>query len=212
MSLEKRTQRVQWMHLFIEVCRMSAWLSLGPISMPDLDQRSNVLVFDGTLALDLVEASAVCAVSHRLVLEIALSSLVADGAVEGVVGEQELHDALTSLVDERRVGLDHHAGLYGPGARGDRLGSALYLDQAHTTTSGNHELLVVAVSRDRRARLFAGLDEGRAGCSGGVRRVSIAEGGGAVGGVPSIDTFFPSAERVSRRGRHEQSRRGTNLW
>jgi hypothetical protein len=49
--------------------------------MSYLDQRPDVLVLNGTLTLELVEASAVRPVSHRLVLEIALASLVANGAV-----------------------------------------------------------------------------------------------------------------------------------
>jgi hypothetical protein len=132
--------------------------------MSYLNQRSDVLVLNRTLALELVEASAVGTVPHRLILEVALASLVANGAVERVVGQQELHDALSSLVNEGRVCLDHHAGLYGPCARGHRLRSPLHLDQAHTATSGNHQLLVVAVSRDGNSGLFAGLDERRTGC------------------------------------------------
>ena len=46
-----------------------------------LDQWSNVLVLNRTLSLELVEASAVGTVSHLLILEIALASLVANGAV-----------------------------------------------------------------------------------------------------------------------------------
>lgn len=93
-----------------------------------LDERTNVLVLDGTLATKLVEATTITAVSHALVLEIALATLVANWAVQGVVGQQELHDTLAGLVDEGRVGLDDHTGLDGPCARGNGLGSALDLD------------------------------------------------------------------------------------
>jgi hypothetical protein len=41
-----------------------------------------------------------------LILKIAFSSLVANRAIERVVGEKELHDTFTSLVNGRRVGLD----------------------------------------------------------------------------------------------------------
>ena len=128
-----------------------------------LNQRSNVLVLNGALAPELVEASAVRTVSHRLVLEIAFASLVANGAVQGVVGQHELHDALPRLVNEGRACLDYHTGLYGPCARGHGLRSPLHLDQAHAATPGNHQLLVVAVSRDGGSGLFAGLDESRTG-------------------------------------------------
>jgi hypothetical protein len=111
-----------------------------------------------------VEAAAVCTVPHGLILEVALATLITDGAVEGVVGEEELHDALSRLVDKRRVCLDHHTGLYGPCTGRHGLRSPFDLDQAHTTTSSNHQLFVVAVSRDGNSGLFAGLDESRAGC------------------------------------------------
>ena len=41
------------------------------------------------------------AVAHRLVLQRALAALVADRAVERVVDEQQLHDALLRLVGDR---------------------------------------------------------------------------------------------------------------
>lgn len=130
-----------------------------------LDQRSDVLVLDSALALELVEPSTVATISHRLVLEIAFASLVANGAVERVVRKEELHDTLSRLVDERGVGFDNHSRLYWPRAGCHRLRSTLDLDQAHTTTSSNHQLLVVAVSRNGNSSLFAGLDERGAGCS-----------------------------------------------
>ena len=124
-----------------------------------------------------MESSTVGAVPHGLILEIAFASLVANGAVERVVGEQELHDTLARLVDERRIGLDHHAWLHRPGARRDWLGSPLHLYQTHTTVTGNHQLLMVAVSRHGASGLFARLDEGGSSCSGGVRTVFAAASG-----------------------------------
>lgn len=173
----------------MEVCARQCVLELLVFGTY-LDQRPNVLVLNSTLAANLVEAAAVRAVPHRLVLEIALASLVANGAVEGVVGKQELHDALSRLVDERRVCLDDHAGLDGPCAGRHGLRGPLHLDQAHAATPGNHQLLVVAVSRDGASGLFARLDEGRTGCEAvrrGLRCVQWT-------GLPSIETFFPSAQ------------------
>jgi hypothetical protein len=66
-------------------------------------------------------------------LEITLSSLVANGAVEGVVGEKEFHDTLSGLVDQRRIGLHHHTGLYWPSTGGDRLRGTFDFDETHTT-------------------------------------------------------------------------------
>ena len=51
------------------------------------------------------------AVAHRLVLQRALAALVAHRAVQRVVDEQQLHDAVLRLVGHRRgvLRLDHHA-------------------------------------------------------------------------------------------------------
>lgn len=162
-----------------------------------LDQWANILVLDRTLATQLVEAAPVGPISHRLVLQIALTTLVTDGAVEGMVGEQELHDTLASLVNEGRVGFDDHAGLDGPGARGDGLRSALDFDETHTAVSGNHELLMVAVARDGGAGLFAGLDERGAGCGWQGQRYREQGNGRAGQGSPSIETFLPSGTSIS---------------
>jgi hypothetical protein len=79
-----------------------------------LDERSDVLVLNRTLSGNLVETSTVRSVSHRLVLKVTLSSLVANRAVQRVVCQQKLHNSLPGLVNERRVGLYNHTGLNGP--------------------------------------------------------------------------------------------------
>jgi hypothetical protein len=47
-----------------------------------------------------MESTPIGTVTHRLVLEITLSSLVADRTIEGMVGEEELHDTLSCLVNQ----------------------------------------------------------------------------------------------------------------
>jgi len=129
-----------------------------------LDQRSNVLVLDRSLTTDFVKSTPIRTVSHALILKVALATLVANRAVERVVGEEEFHDTLTGLVNEGRIGLDSHTGLNGPSAGSDWLWGSLDFDQTHTTVSGNHELLVVAVSGNRCTGLFAGLNKSRTSC------------------------------------------------
>jgi hypothetical protein len=51
-----------------------------------------------------VESSSIGSVSHRLVLQVALSTLVTDGAVERVVGEEELHDSFPARASMREMG------------------------------------------------------------------------------------------------------------
>ena len=119
-----------------------------------LDQRADVLLFDGALVLDVARAAE--AVGHRLVLQVALAALVADRAVERMVDEQEFHHAFARLLHQRAGGEDvaRRAVPVGRqvgdahGARGDGLGDALHLDQAHAAVAGDRQALVVAEARD----------------------------------------------------------------
>ena len=72
---------------------------------------AEMLIGLGKVRLTPVEAGLAAAVGHRLVLQRALAALVADRAVERVVDQQELHDALLRLVGDRRgdLGVDDHA-------------------------------------------------------------------------------------------------------
>ena len=60
------------------------------------------------VALLLDEAALARAVGHGLVLERALAALVADRAVERVVDEEELEDAVLGLLGDRGLGVDLH--------------------------------------------------------------------------------------------------------
>ena len=120
-----------------------------------LHERAVVLVLGR--ALHLAVARAVGAVQHRLVLQVALAPLVADRAVERVVGEEILHHPLARLLHHRRVGVDLHPRHRREGARGHRLRRLLDLDQAHPAVPRHRQPLVEAEARhvdaDRLARL-----------------------------------------------------------
>ncbi|RUO95633.1 hypothetical protein BC936DRAFT_143572 [Jimgerdemannia flammicorona] len=64
-----------------------------------LDKGTEVFVLDRALAAELVVAAAVGAIAYGLILQVALAALVANWAVEGMVGEQEFHHALARLVN-----------------------------------------------------------------------------------------------------------------
>lgn len=128
-------------------------------ALPYLDQRPDVLVLHCPFARDLVKPPSVTAISHALILQVALATLVADGTIQRMICQQELHHTFSRLVRERAIRLDHHTRLHRPRARGDWLRRPLDLYQAHSAVSGNHEFLVVAVPGDRDARLLACLDE-----------------------------------------------------
>ena len=107
---------------------------------------------DGLLEVALLfdEAGLAGAVGQRLVLQRALAALVADGAVERMVGEQELEHAVLRLLDLLRRGVDDHAlarldeagRLQGGAAR------ALHFDQAHAAHADRLHARVVAEARD----------------------------------------------------------------
>src|SRR5207248_1909403 len=83
------------------------------------------------VALLLLEAAATRAPAVRDVLERALAALVADGAVEWVVHEQELDDRVLRVFDALGLGIDDHAVLDRRRAGGLELRDSLDLDQAH---------------------------------------------------------------------------------
>ena len=121
--------RVQWIHLFIDVCPLSAGDTTRHILiLTDLNQGSNVLILDCSLAAQFVESAPITAISHTLILEITFASLVTNGAIEGMVGKQKLHDTFSCLVYEWRICLDFHTGLYRPCAGGDWLGCSFDFD------------------------------------------------------------------------------------
>ena len=66
-----------------------------------------------------------------LVLEVALAALVADGAVQRMIAEQELHHSLSRLSREVRVGVHLPAVHDGHRAGSHRLRSLLHLHEAH---------------------------------------------------------------------------------
>jgi hypothetical protein len=85
-----------------------------------LDQRTQVLVDDRALVL--VVTAAVEAICHRLVLEIAFAALIANRAIEGMVDQQEFHNALAGLAYPRRIRANDHAIAGRHRTRGDGLG------------------------------------------------------------------------------------------
>jgi hypothetical protein len=97
------------------------------------DQRADVFILHSTLSAGFVESTSIGTITHRLVLEIALSSLITNGAIEGMIGEKELHNAFSSLVNQRRIRLNHHTRLYWPGTGGNRLRGTFDFDETHTT-------------------------------------------------------------------------------
>ncbi len=112
------------------------------------------------VALGLDHPAATQAPAERDVLQRALAALVADGAVERVVDQQELHDRVLGVADPLGLGVDDHPVLDGGGAAGLELGDALDLDQAHAARpDGLAELWLVTEVGDLDVALLGGVDE-----------------------------------------------------
>ena len=130
-----------------------------------LDERPEIFLFHG--ALGLAVAAAVLAIIEGLVLQVALAALVADGAVERMVDQQEFHHAFARLFDERRIRADRGRRavavraqiVHARGAGRHRLRHAHDLDEAHAAIAGHRQALVVAEPRDFEPRQLARLQQ-----------------------------------------------------
>ena len=166
-----------------------------PLADTHLNQWANVLVLDRSLATQLVKSSSIRTISHTLILQVTLATLIANRTIKRMVRQQKLHHAFSCLVCERRVCLNDHAWLHRPRTRCHGFGSAFDFNEAHTAVASDHELFVVAVTRDCYSGLFAGLDERGASCI--CISICAIPMTSAVINEPSIETFLPSIPRVS---------------
>src|SRR5690606_16763424 len=130
------------------------------------DQRTEIGI--DLRALRFTEPAEIDPVGHRLVLQIAFATLIADRTVERMVDEQELHHPLSRLLDHRRLGPDHRrltfrAGTEVPhlhGTGGGRLRRTTHdLDEAHPAVAGYAQTLMVAETRDLYPDQLAGLQD-----------------------------------------------------
>ena len=158
----------------------------------EADVFSDIDVF-GLLDFCFLEAGFAASVFDGKFLERAFAGLVADGAVERVVDEEEFHDALAAGLDEFARGADAHVFGDGVGAGDDGAGHPAdflvavvsvggvfagggtwrhaHLDKAHAAVAGGGKFGVVAVVGDFFFGLFAGFDH--AGALGDLDPVAV---------------------------------------
>ena len=117
------------------------------------------------VALDLDETTLTRAVRERLVLEWAFTTLVTHRAIEGVIGQKELEDALLCLLHGVVPGVDHHpvGDVVGARRHQHRATRPLHLDQAHSAHPDRVHPLVPAETRDVGSAVLCRLDQQRAG-------------------------------------------------
>ncbi len=135
----------------------------------DRDQRRELQGLD-EMALGLDVARDAAAPAEGDVLQRALAALVAHGAVERVVDQQELHDRLLRGLHALGLRVHDHAVLDRRGAARLQLGDALDFDQAHAARAdGLAELGLVAEHRDLDVAALGRVDEHRV-----LRRLHLA--------------------------------------
>src|ERR1700737_3901663 len=117
-------------------------LALGLVQLVGADPRRLVVVL------------------HVVILELALAGLIADGAIDGVIDEVELHAAALVLLHRGALSVDLHPLLHPDLAAGHQAaGRVAGLDQAHAALAGDRQPGVVAEIGDGDADAARRLDE-----------------------------------------------------
>ncbi len=124
------------------------------------DDRGPLLLV--AVLLDLDEFRFVRAVLEGHVLQLALAAGIADGTIEGMVGEHQLEHGLTGLRDFGAFSGDDHALGDRRGAGGLELGHLLNADDAHAAGGLERKAGVVAEGGNLDAAGAAGFNEQRA--------------------------------------------------
>ena len=113
--------------------------------------------------LRLAEPADPRAVGHHHVLQLALAALVADRAVERMVGEQHVEHEGAGIDHPRRVRVHDHAVGDRHRAGGVELALSLDLDQAHAARGQHRQPLLVAEGRDLDPQPLGDRQDGRPG-------------------------------------------------
>jgi hypothetical protein len=113
--------------------------------------------------LGLFVAALARAVAEDHVLQLALASLVADGAIEWMIGEEKFECGLARLRHLRRFRPNHHAFANRQRAACHQLRHFLHFHQAHATGGLQGEPFPVAERRYLDASALGGVDDQHAG-------------------------------------------------
>lgn len=113
------------------------------------DQWAKVLVFHSSFVFSV--SAFVVSIDDTDVLEITLTTLVADRAVKRMVGQQELHDTSSGVTGDFRLSDDLHSIRDLTCAGCNWLWSTSDLDQTHSAVACHLQALVVAESGDHHA-------------------------------------------------------------
>ena len=121
------------------------------------DDRAETDVLGVEHALGIAEPAFAGSICHHQVLKLAFAALVADRAVEGVVGEKHVEHGRTRFVDQRRVCSYHHAVGNRGGTGRLQPPQPLDLHQAHAARRQRWQPLQIAEGRDIDAQTLGSL-------------------------------------------------------
>jgi hypothetical protein len=99
------------------------------------------------------------AIDHVVVLEPALACLIANGAVDRMIDEQELQYSAHRFFDSLVVGANDHSFRRESGASRSELWHLFDFDEAHPAIAVDWKIRVVAVMRDVDSDLAGSLDQ-----------------------------------------------------
>ena len=94
-------------------------------------------------------------ITHSQILQLAFTTLIADGAIEWMVDEQKLHHRFLCFDGFVRLGANNHALRNRCRTRRHGLWHFLDIHQAHAATGGNAQFLVIAKMGDVGPRLLS---------------------------------------------------------
>ncbi len=119
------------------------------------DQGAHILVFDSPLVL--VKTGCIDAERHRLILQVALATLIANRTIKRMVDQEKLHHPLACPLYRRCFGMHDHTLTHWQRTACHRLRRLFDLDQTHTAIARNGKAFVVTKPRYVRACFFARL-------------------------------------------------------
>ena len=107
-------------------------------------------------------SAVVPGVRHIVVLEPALTGLVANGTINRVMQEKEFHRVTDGLMDTFRVRPDFHVVCDGRSTRRKQFRGSFDLNETHTATAFDPDIRVITVAWTLNAHLIRNLNDGSA--------------------------------------------------
>jgi hypothetical protein len=99
---------------------------------------------------------------HVVILEPALTGLIANGTVNRVMEKKEFHRITNRLMNTFRIRPDFHVVCDWGGTGWNQLRGSLDLNETHPAAAFDPDIRVIAVTRNLNAHLICNLNDGSA--------------------------------------------------